>query len=156
MITHHDFTLERVYPKDPPARVYRAFTDPEARARWFIGADGWTVHDIRRPTAVAPGAVEASRFSPKGSPVVITNDTTWFEVEPGARAIFAYYMTIDGRPLSSSLATVEFRAEGAGTRLVFTEQGAYHDGFADNREEGTRLLLDALERELAASEMATF
>jgi hypothetical protein len=42
----------------------------------------------------------------------------------------------------------EFFAEGAGTRLVFTEQGAFFDDPAE-REHGTGKLLDALGRLLA-------
>ena len=53
--------------------------------------------------------------------------------------------------------TVERSPEGAGTRLVLTEQGAYFDGFDDTgeRERGTAELLGALgaqqRRERAAS-----
>ena len=45
-----------------------------------------------------------------------------------------------------SLATVEFKPEGAGTRLVYPEQGAFLDGYdnAAQRELGTRNLLDNL------------
>ena len=54
------------------------------------------------------------------------------------------------RRISVSLATVELKREGKGTRLVFTEQGAFLDGFDDSggRERGTADLLDALGREL--------
>jgi len=50
-----------------------------------------------------------------------------------------------------SLTTIEFFADGDGTRLVFTEQGAFFDGLDDPsvRESGTGKLLDALERFLA-------
>ena len=33
-ITHATFTLERSYPV-PPARVFAAWADPAAKARWF-------------------------------------------------------------------------------------------------------------------------
>jgi uncharacterized protein YndB with AHSA1/START domain len=57
-------------------------------------------------------------------------------------------MTIGENRTSASLATIEFKAEGAGTRLVFTEQGAFLDGFdkAESREGGWRELLEALGR----------
>ena len=50
-----------------------------------------------------------------------------------------------------SLTTIELRAAGRDTRLVFTEQGAFLDGW-DNpaeRERGTGELLDALGAALA-------
>ena len=47
---------------------------------------------------------------------------------PDERIVYTYSMHLDQTLLSISVATVEFRAEGAGTRLVLTEQGAYLDG----------------------------
>ena len=49
-----------------------------------------------------------------------------------------------------SLATVELKPAGAGTRLIFTERAVFLDGY-DNpaqREEGTRALLDNLDTSL--------
>jgi uncharacterized protein YndB with AHSA1/START domain len=59
-------------------------------------------------------------------------------------------MYMDETRISVSLATVEFEPEGAGTRLVYTEQGAFLDGYdaPAGREQGTRDLLDALGAEL--------
>jgi hypothetical protein len=50
-----------------------------------------------------------------------------------------------------SLTTIEFLGDGEGTRMLFTEQGAFFDGpdAAAQREHGTGLLLDALGRFLA-------
>ena len=52
---------------------------------------------------------------------------------------------------SVSLTTIELFADGGGTRLVFTEQGAFFDDLEDpaQREHGTGKLLDRLERLLA-------
>ena len=146
-ITHATFCLERVYDA-APARVFQAFTDPDARRRWFFKTDSWALH-AHSGGELAIGAQESSRFSPPGATVLITNDSIYLDVVENERLIFAYAMTLGGAPLSSSLATVEFRAEGEGTRLVFTEQGAYLDGNVAGREEGTRLLLESLAAELA-------
>jgi len=45
-----------------------------------------------------------------------------------------------------SLATIEFIADSAGTRMIFTEHGAFLDGIEDpaERENGTKVMLDAL------------
>lgn len=75
-------------------------------------------------------------------------DARYLDIVPDQRVIFAYDMHLDAAKISVSLTTVEFRAEGAGIRLSFTEQGAFLDGY-DNprqREEGTNFLLDALGR----------
>ena len=97
----------------------------------------------------ASAASERSRFRFQGG-VPIRNDTTYQDIVPNERIIIAYTMTIGENPISSSLATMEFKKEGKGTRLVFTEQGAFLDGH-DNvaqREAGTRELLEALDKEL--------
>ena len=54
-------------------------------------------------------------------------------------------------PLSSSLASIELKPDGAGTRLTLTEYGVYLDGFdgAAGREEGTNWLMDRLGQSLA-------
>ena len=69
-------------------------------------------------------------------------------IQPDERIILAYAMAIDGVPLSGSLLTMEYLAEGSGTRLVLTEQGAYLGGKGDaaGREEGSRQLLESLAR----------
>jgi uncharacterized protein YndB with AHSA1/START domain len=148
-VTHATFCCERVYDA-APARVFHAFTDAEARRRWFFQADAWALHR-HSGGETAVGAVESSAFSPPGADMVITNDSVYLDVVENARLVFAYQMTIAGKRISASLATAEFRAEGKGTRLVFTEQGAYFDdpGQVAGREEGTRELLEALAAELA-------
>jgi len=148
--THATFTLERVYDASPE-RVFHAFTDHDARQRWFFKTDSWALHE-HTDGGARIGARESSRFSPPGADVQITNDSIYLDIIPNERLIFAYGMTIEGKPISASLATVELRAEGKGTRLVFTEQGAYLDGSGETgvegREEGTRAMLEDLGREL--------
>ena len=62
-------------------------------------------------------------------------------------------MAIGPSPISVSLSTVELVPSGNGTRLIYTEQGAYFDD-ADapkSREEGSRGLLEKLGEELQNS-----
>lgn len=147
-IHHASFSVERAY-KSPRARVYKGFTDKASRRRWLIESDGWTVHHLNAPDEVRPGAVESSSFSPPGADVVLTNDTTFLDVQQDERLIFAYAMTLQGEPLSSSLTTVEFLGDGEGSRIVLTEQGAYYgDEDVAGRKQGMSLLLEALAREI--------
>ena len=145
-VTHASFTIERTYDL-PPARVFSGFSNPDAKRRWLIGGEGWQVEAYE--PAFAVNTFERSRFRFQGGPP-ITNDTVYLEILPGQRLVFAYTMTLDGATMSSSLVTVQFEEAGKGTRLVFTEQGAYVDGFDDvaGREQGTRELLEALAKEL--------
>ncbi|HWA47742.1 MAG TPA: SRPBCC family protein [Dongiaceae bacterium] len=151
-VTHATFTLERVYDATP-ARVFRAFEDPAAKRRWFAEGEGWQIDAF--DTDFRVGGYERSRFRFKGG-APITNDTTYQDIVPNERIIIAYSMTIGENRISSSLATMEFKKEGKGARLVFTEQGAFLDGH-DNvaqREGGWKELLDALGRELNRQQAA--
>ena len=72
----------------------------------------------------------------------------YFDIVTDQRIVYAYDMHVDDRRISVSLTTIEFFAAGSGTRLVFTEQGAFLDGYDDiaGREEGTRIGLGNLDR----------
>ena len=145
-VTHATFTVERDYDATPE-RVFKAFEDTEAKRRWYVEGEGWTIEEYTADFRV--GGFERSRFRFKDGPVM-TNDTVYQEIAPNERIITAYTMTIDGAPISASLATIEFQKRGSGTRLRFTEQGAHLDGHDDiaGRKAGTRELYEALDREL--------
>jgi uncharacterized protein YndB with AHSA1/START domain len=144
-IKHGSFTIDRRYLASP-AKVFAAFAQAEARRKWLIFADGWTVHEYRPAEPTVPGATEFSRFSPLGADIVLTYTATWLHMEAASTLIYAYHMTMAEAPLSSSLVTITLTAEGGGTHLMLTEQGAYFDGNTAGREEGTRALLDELEK----------
>lgn len=146
-IRHGSFTIERRY-EAAPERVFAAFAQSEARRQWLVFVDGWTIHEYRPAEPTIAGAFEFSRFSPPGADVVLTNATTWLHVEDNRTLIYAYHMTLGGAALSSSLVTITFRSDGTGTWLTLTEQGAYFDGDISGREEGTRALLDEVEKVL--------
>ena len=144
--THGSFTLERVYDA-APARVFAAWADLASKARWFVGPADWQL--LERAMEFRVGGKE--RLSGrKGSGIVSTFDSVYLDIVPDQRIIYSYDMRLDGRHISVSLATVELTPEGAGTRLVITEQGVFLDGYDDagSRERGTRILLDQLGGEL--------
>src|SRR3546814_10912582 len=64
-------------------------------------------------------------------------------------------MTVGGNRISVSQATMQFEPAGGGTRLVFTEQDAFLDGYDDagQREAGLRELLESLRSEEHTSEL---
>jgi uncharacterized protein YndB with AHSA1/START domain len=83
----------------------------------------------------------------------ITYDAVIQDIVPDRRIVFAYRMAIGPNPISVSLSTVELVPSGNGTRLTYTEQGAFFDD-ADapkSREEGSRGLLEKLAEELQNS-----
>jgi uncharacterized protein YndB with AHSA1/START domain len=144
--THATFTIERVYDATP-ARVFAAWANPDAKRRWFAGPEEWENGAYELDFRV--GGRERAAGGPPGGPVH-SYDGRYQDIVPNERIIVAYDMRMDETRISVSLATVEFKPAGSGTRLSFTEQGAFLDGHDDptERERGTRELLDALDAEL--------
>lgn len=143
---HARFTVERRFDAAPD-RVFAAWADPAAKQRWFGDADGW--EDVTHSLDFRVGGSERSTARQPGGPMHV-NETVFLNIVPQRRIIFAYSMAMDDKPISASLATVEFLAEEGGTRLVYTEQGAFLDGLDDVslREGGWAWLLGQLAKEL--------
>ena len=146
-VVHATFVLERVYPASP-SRVFNAFTDPKAKAKWFAGPPEWGPD--RQTMEFRVGGRETSVGGPKGGPQHAMY-LTYYDIVPDERIVYAYEMQLDGKRISVSVATIELKPEGSGTRLKLTEQGAYLDGFDNGaqREAGTKDLLDSLGKSLA-------
>ncbi len=75
------------------------------------------------------------------------------DIVPDERIIYAFDMHLGDQRITVSLATVEFKPLGTGTRMIFTEQIVFLDGsdHLDGRKEGTEAMLDNLEAELKRS-----
>ncbi len=140
-VTHATFALERTYAA-PPARVFAAWADREAKARWFSCHPEYEL-DFR------VGGREFSRGGEPGGPVYTTH-ILYQDIVPGRRIVYTYDVLRDDARMSVSVVTVELEPAGAGTRLVFTEQGAFLDGndTPAGREHGTRVGLERLDAEL--------
>jgi uncharacterized protein YndB with AHSA1/START domain len=144
-IEHGAFVVERVYDASPD-RVFAAWSDPQAKARWFDGSEGEYELDFR------VGGSERGRGTlPDGREY--TFQALYQDIVPGRRIVYTYDLLLDGTRISVSLATAEFEPERDGTRLVFTEQGAFLDGheMPARREHGMGSLLDSLGRWLQSS-----
>jgi uncharacterized protein YndB with AHSA1/START domain len=138
-VEHTTFTIERTYDASP-ARAYAAWAEPEEKAQWFpIAEDGSGYEfDFR------VGGKESGSSTLEGS--TYTFEAIYQDIVPEERIVYSYDMLMDGTRISVSLATVEFKPQGEGTLLSFTEQGAFLDGLdtADQRQQGTGALFDAL------------
>jgi uncharacterized protein YndB with AHSA1/START domain len=144
-IEHATFVVERTYDTSP-ARVFAAWSEPAAKARWFGDGDeeaGEYELDFR---------VGGREYSRGGAPdgEVYAYEARYQDIVPEERIVYTYDMHRHETRISVSLATVELKPEGAGTRLIYTEQGAFLDGEdkPEYREQGTGSLLDALGAEL--------
>ncbi len=138
-VVHATFTLERHYACSPE-RVFSAWADPEAKARWFAGANSDYQLDFQ------VGGIERSCGVHDGKR--ITWEVLYREIVLDERIAYSAVLFDGGITATMSQTTVELVAEDGGTMLVLTEQGAYLDGheLPEWREEGTGEWLDALGR----------
>lgn len=143
---HGTFTLERSYPH-APARVFNAWADVKAKARWFRPPPDF--HQKPLTSDFRPGGRENTVSTPPGGKPHAF-DATYWDIIPNERIVYCYEMHIGDHKISVSLATIEFKPDSSGTRLVITEQGVFLDGYDDagSRERGTRGLLEQLAQSL--------
>ncbi|EFH83673.1 SRPBCC family protein [Ktedonobacter racemifer] len=142
-VQHTTFVIERTYGASP-ARVFAAWANPEAKAQWFPKADEF---DFR------VGGREFNRGTHEG--VTYTYDAHYQDIVPDQRIAYTYIMDRDETRISVSVTTVEFQKSATGTRLIYTEQGAFFDGEdkPEYREQGTKSFLDALDAVLQRERM---
>lgn len=139
-IAHGSFTVERRY-RHAPSTVYGAWSNPEFKRQWFGSPNP------DKPTDVMDFRVGGREFneSEMGADTYIF-DVTYRDLVPDNRIIYTYEMSKNGQRISVSLATIEFFPDGAGTRMVVKEDGAFLDGLDKmaDREAGTNYLIDLL------------
>ena len=143
------FTIERVFDA-PPSRVFECFADPEAKKRWACH-ENWRMDEFD----FRPGGRERSSGGEPGEPVY-DFDGVYQDIVPDERIVFAFEMRRYGVRFSVSVGTIQFEPHERGTRLLFTEQGVFLDGWEDpaQRESGSGTGLDNLE-EMLRREAAT-
>jgi uncharacterized protein YndB with AHSA1/START domain len=145
-VEHATLVIERRY-EVSPERAFAAWADPEAKARWFVDSEANLELDFR------VGGRERSRgTAPDGN--TYRYEALYQDIVPAQRIVYTYDMHLRETKISVSLATVEFTPVGDdGTRLVFTEQGAFLDGheMPAQREQGMGSLLDLLGQWLQSS-----
>jgi uncharacterized protein YndB with AHSA1/START domain len=139
---HDTFTLERRF-KASPARVFAAWSSTKAKSAWFHAPDAKGPSSLELDFRVG-GKEHLSGVMSSGKRH--TYEALYLDIVPNERIVLTYWMSIDDVPISASLQTVEVFADGSGTRLKFTEQDAFLDGYDDagSRMEGTEQLLKQL------------
>jgi uncharacterized protein YndB with AHSA1/START domain len=138
---HGSFVVERTIDA-PPSLVFTAFSTEESKKRWFAAPDA---KYLARAFDFRVGGHDQLKGQwPNG--LVSDFRAEYFDIVPDARIVYVYEMYLDDVKISVSLATVEFKPQGKGTRLIITEQAVFVDGYKDNgsREHGTNALMDQL------------
>jgi len=149
-VTHDTFVIVRTY-DSPVASVFRAWADPNRKARWFAGSADALGNGYDLDFQV--GGREVNRGGPPGGPVY-TYSAQFRDIVVDQRIVSTSEMLADDTRISVTVSTVEFHESGGTTQLSLTEQGVFLDGHetAAQREEGTRSLLDSLAVSLAEDE----
>lgn len=149
---HTTFVIERRL-KAPVARVFRAWSMPESKRQWFACHGEWV--PLEYTLDFRPGGAERNYVADTDG-LLHAYDAHYIDIVPDTRIVYAYEMKLGQTRISASLATVTFKATPGGTRMVFTEQVVFLDGYPDNgaRLQGTKIGLDNLtlflEREASA------
>jgi len=143
-VTHSTFTLERRYPV-PVQRVFEAWATPEARRRWMAqGAE--------HSQDFVVGGLETVK-GVDGEGRALTYEARYADIATNERILTTSTLRTGDQLSTVSVTSVEFRADGAGTRVVVTEHGMYLPGQEQPewREQGTAQQLDTLAAEFAAA-----
>lgn len=143
-VIHATFTLERTYPTSRE-RVFAAFADENQKRTWAYGApDGAHKLDFR-----VGGREQVAMPGPGGG--TFTYNGVYQDIVDNERIIYTYDIDFGGGCAAVTMATIELSDADGGTKLKFTEQGAYLDGFDGPKfwESGTTSLLDRLGKSLA-------
>lgn len=102
-----------------PDRLWRAWTDPQARMRWSAPNPDVTVEFLEWGTR--EGGREVSLCRVKGAPDVRC-EVGWIAVEPPLRTVNTEVLFAGGDRLAAALVTALVEAEAAGSRLTLTVQ----------------------------------
>ena len=138
-VTHSTFVIEHTY-SATPAKVFAAFASAEAKSHWFAGGDTQNPSPLQLDFRV--GGREKCVGGPPDRPIH-TYEAIYHDIVPDQRYVATYNMWEGDELISVSLATAELQPLGTGTKLVYTEHGAYLVDKEQpiHREHGTREML---------------
>lgn len=147
-VVHGTVHLERDYSASP-ARVFAAWSDPEALLRWARPGEGWEVTLTQFDFRV--GGSSVTRFGP-GDGQVYTDESRYLDIVPDSRIVSAATLLVGDRLGFAGLLTIALAPSARGCRLKLTEQGAYLDGLdmPEGHEAGWGEMLERLDADLKA------
>jgi uncharacterized protein YndB with AHSA1/START domain len=123
-VIHTTFVIERSYPAHP-AKVFGAWSDSAAREIWMDDPDYKSDGSKYELDFRVGGHERFSGITPDGG--TYRYEAVIYDIVADKRILYSYQMYSNQGLGSVSLATVEIAAEGSGTKLTYTEQGAFLD-----------------------------
>ena len=138
--------LNRHYPV-APEKVWRAWTDPQAVKRWWGPTPGEPVSLAELDVRVG-GRFRIVFGGPDGKLHECAG--TYKEVVPNKKLVFTWSWP-NTTPERISVVTIEFRAAGKGTDLVFKHEQLFDEKARDDHKRGWTGTLDKLDAFLKAA-----
>jgi uncharacterized protein YndB with AHSA1/START domain len=127
----------------PPARVYKAWTDPAELQRWFGPEDVRTIKidaDVR-----VGGKYRWDLLKQDGDEWACLGE--YRELVPGKKIVFTWKWEDDESwENHNSIVTVEFSARDGGTEVKLTHQQLPSEESRDRHNQGWNSVLDRLEK----------
>ena len=131
--------------KAPPAKVYAAWTRPEAIAGWFGPANSEVVS--AEADARVGGRYRILMRTADGERHDVSG--VYREVEPDRKLVFSWAWITT--PERESLVTVSLRPIGDGTELTLLHEQFFDKAARDGHRKGWSELLDRLEAQFAGT-----
>ena len=132
-------SLQRHYPV-APEKVWRAWTDPQALAKWWGPGPGEPVSLAELDVRVG-GRFRIVFGGPDGKLHECAG--TYKEVVPNKKLVFTWSWP-NSTPERISVVTIEFRQSGTGTDLIFRHEQLFDEKARDDHKRGWTATLDKL------------
>ena len=145
-VTHETLTFERTL-KVTPQRVFAAYADVAARARWGVPSD--TAAIVYSAANFTVGGQDDYRCGGKDD-LRFSGITRYEDIVRNQRIVYVESISTQGKLLAVSLITWELLPHANGTRLIITDQLTALDGsdIGAGTRFGMNAALDNLAREL--------